>query len=105
MRTHTNDRPFICVFCEKSFKLASNLNKHMKLHTEEKVYACSECQQKFPTAGKLKKHRLEGGCSTNNSAANQCQYCDKTFPDVEQLNGHMLTHFVTDGSSYSTTAS
>lgn len=49
----------MCEFCQKSFKLKSNLQEHLRIHTGEKPYECDQCEYKFTSCGSLKHHVLK----------------------------------------------
>lgn len=56
MNRHTDDRPFKCSQCPKSYCDSSNLLEHTKIHSEP-TYACEFCGKKFKQLQSLKKHR------------------------------------------------
>jgi len=35
MKTHSNEKPYVCTVCDKSFNDNSNLKKHLKIHTRK----------------------------------------------------------------------
>ena len=56
---HSQEKNFICEFCNKKFALLQYLKEHRSTHTSEKPYVCgvSGCQERFSQTGKLSLHR------------------------------------------------
>lgn len=56
--TNAQKRPrkFECGICEKRFISGNDLRKHIRTHTDERPYVCNECGQAFRQAGSLKNH-------------------------------------------------
>lgn len=55
---HTNERPYVCRYCEKAFGVKSVLKVHERIHTGEKPYVCHICGKGFYDSGNRKKHML-----------------------------------------------
>ncbi|KAH3894107.1 zinc finger protein 236-like isoform X2 [Dreissena polymorpha] len=53
------NRVFSCTFCLKMFASSSNLNSHMRTHTGQKPYRCMKCQRLFPRMNNLRGHILK----------------------------------------------
>ena len=57
MRIHTNDKPYKCSFCEKSFTQLYSLKSHqITNHTGQFPHLCKFCPKGFMVPGKLRKH-------------------------------------------------
>ncbi|RCN35757.1 zinc finger, C2H2 type [Ancylostoma caninum] len=60
---HTMDRPFKCLFCEKTFVRKNDLKVHETTHSTQCEYTCSKCNGSFRRSIYLQKHekRCNGG--------------------------------------------
>uniref|UniRef100_A0A8C7XBY9 C2H2-type domain-containing protein n=1 Tax=Oryzias sinensis TaxID=183150 RepID=A0A8C7XBY9_9TELE len=91
LRSHSEERPFICVTCEKGFKedpSASNvdkkvqkmcpvclrtfdsvktLNRHIQCHTDDRPYHCIHCNKHFKHMHGLKRHQIYAVCHKKSS--------------------------------------
>ena len=54
IRTHTNDKPYNCSFCDKNFATSSILLCHeFRNHTKQFPRCCTFCPKGFLTPGRL----------------------------------------------------
>ncbi|EYC06771.1 hypothetical protein Y032_0074g884 [Ancylostoma ceylanicum] len=67
---HTMDRPFKCLFCEKTFVRKNDLKVHETTHSTQCEYTCRKCNGSFRRSIYLQKHekRCIGGQGRRKSA-------------------------------------
>ena len=57
IRTHTQEKPFICTICDRKVSSKISLDVHMKrIHTKEKLNKCEGCDASFYEAVELNRH-------------------------------------------------
>ncbi|RVE75106.1 hypothetical protein OJAV_G00013540, partial [Oryzias javanicus] len=56
MRTKSDERPYVCEECDKSFSHVCYLKVHMRNHTGDKPFLCNECTKSFSYLSNLKTH-------------------------------------------------
>ena len=58
MLIHNGDRPLECRTCGKSFTQKWNLTHHMLIHTGNKPHTCGTCGKSFTWKSNLARHML-----------------------------------------------
>lgn len=97
---------FQCTQCDKSFKFAGDLAKHVRSHTISSPYRCSICKKVFTHIGSLNTHlRIHSGerwaitsSLFDNSLKStfcrpyKCKFCEKSFTQSNSLMVHVKSH-------------
>ena len=86
--TETENKKFICGFCEAGFNVKQYFTDHLRLHGNPDLYKCSDCSKKFTCKRDLQYHKV----IHTNPGAFKCSSCDKSFEHKHSLKRHMLTH-------------
>ena len=88
LKKHYNKKPFICPYCDKSFKEKGNLKTHIRIHTGERPFKCKKCKKGFKALGQLKDHLI----SHTGFKPFQCPFCKKFYRRKEILKNHFIIH-------------
>lgn len=87
-RTYTDERPFGCSVCQRSFSKRRYLNAHEKLHIAEKPYACRFCPKCFIRKDSLDYHER----SHTGERPFACSVCHRKFACKSNVVSHEQTH-------------
>ena len=81
----TDDKPFACRFCGKTFRARSYVREHETVHTKEANFQCEMCDRRFTRARELRAHQRKH----DGKEQWVCDQCPKRFLNQVQYRLHM----------------
>lgn len=85
------ERPYECFICHRDYKRFEHMKYHMKTHGNERNYICHVCGDAFFLSNELRKHIMNRHQVERPFKCNYEQ-CKKCFKNQHALNVHMRTH-------------
>lgn len=84
-------RPYECYICHKNYKRFEHIKYHMRTHGDERNYVCHICGDAFFLCNELRKHIMNRH-QVERPFKCTYQQCKKCFKNQHALNVHMRTH-------------
>ena len=87
---------FNCDVCQNTFGSKRHLTAHVRIHTDDKPYRCEICGRSFTENRSLKRHHitLHRGRHKQKHGIKQfkCDVCQKSFRSIWHLTTHVRIH-------------
>ena len=72
---HSDEKPYKCKICKKSFRHKQHLNRHLRIHSDVKPYKGQVCEKSFRQSSHLNRHlRIHSGDKQHKS-----KFCDEAI--------------------------
>uniref|UniRef100_A0A914I1P6 C2H2-type domain-containing protein n=1 Tax=Globodera rostochiensis TaxID=31243 RepID=A0A914I1P6_GLORO len=81
-----------CTHCARPFKRAWDLKRHLRTHTDERPFVCDACGRRFRLRTTLADHWRTHEEAETHATQFQCSACAKRFLSRSALKLHMRTH-------------
>jgi len=88
MHIQSSQHKLTCFVCNRTFRYAGTLKKHLHLHAAEPPFSCKVCGKAFTSSGHLKRHLH----SHIGKQSFSCKVCGRAYTRSGYLNVHMRSH-------------
>ncbi|XP_017668479.1 PREDICTED: zinc finger protein 420-like [Lepidothrix coronata] len=79
--TSNTFRTYMCQHCSYATDVQNNFRLHLKIHTDERPFVCKDCNKTFKTSNRLQKHSLLH--VKNEQKLGSCLYVEKCLENLE----------------------
>lgn len=91
----TQEKKFVCNFCDRSYLHQRHLDYHKRKHTGDQRYSCDSCDKLFFYSDAVKWHKIRFHCE---AAPFNCSDCGKKFIHEKSFRSHEKDHEAGSGS-------
>uniref|UniRef100_A0A8C6PSI6 C2H2-type domain-containing protein n=1 Tax=Nothobranchius furzeri TaxID=105023 RepID=A0A8C6PSI6_NOTFU len=82
----------ICPICSRILPCTADIAKHLRSHSEERPFICVTCEKGFKYKDTLKKHQIIHGHEGTKKPHKVCPVCSRAFDSIKTLNRHLQCH-------------
>lgn len=97
MQMHHEGSQYRCNVCQKVFSKVHSMKRHMKSHDDDRPFVCDICGNRYFRSDKLAAHKLTHILRTDDDDDDDgrkfaCDVCDKRFTRKDHMQRHKAAH-------------